>query len=48
VHYFADPSGRHVQFDCKPVDSRAERLHKVPMEDFTRMHRLALTLPTSR
>ena len=39
VYYFADASRRHVQFECKPVDCQAERLHKVLPEDFTRMHR---------
>jgi hypothetical protein len=39
VHYFSDPSSRHVQFECKPVDCQAERFHKVLTEDFTRMHR---------
>jgi hypothetical protein len=39
VHYFTDTRRWHVQFECKPVDCQAERLHKVLQEDFTRMHR---------
>src|SRR6202035_889812 len=39
VHYFTDARSWHVQFECKPVDCQAERLHKILPEDSTRMHR---------